>query len=100
MNQGKFISIHDKFLNLAESSRWPEVVKRFGMCSFIIKEGHSCKIETIICVPKAIPEKFTETSILHLLYMLDKKEMSTILKCPNDRYYKVTFEIVTGIHID
>lgn len=99
MPQGKFISIHDKFLNLAESNKWPDIIKKFGMCSFIAHSGKHCTIETVICIPRAVPEKFVETSLIHLLHLLDIKGLSTVIARPDTHYGRVTLELITGIHI-
>lgn len=100
MNVGKFISIHDKFLNLSESNKWPEIIKKFGMCSFIVHSGKQFSIETVICIPKAVPEQFVETSLMHLLYLLDKKNIPTTMARPDTYYGRVTFELITGIRIE
>lgn len=99
MSAGKFISIYDKFLNLAESNKWPDIIKKFGMCSFVIQSGKHCTIETVIYIPKSVPELFVETSLMHLLHLLDKQGISTVIAIPDTHYGKVTLELITGIHI-
>lgn len=96
--QGKFVSIHDRFLNLAESSQWPEITKKFGMCTFVSHcEKDGIQLETIICVTQSLPMQYTETNLMHLVYMLQTQHNKFTVVVPSNDYYRHSFEILTGI---
>lgn len=96
---GKFISIHDRFLNLAESSQWPELTKRFGMCTFISVNESKTFFDSIICVPGSSPANYTETQLIHLLFLLNSKNLTYTITVPDDIYYRTTFRFLTGIDL-